>query len=80
MSSVNAYRSEDPPFNPENAIRVPSGDQVGVNISSTSGTGISRATLPPGMSNTISIATPSRTVAKANCFPVRSQPPADSMN
>ena len=80
MSSATAKRSVAPPCSPEKAIWAPSGDQVGVKISSTVLTGISRDIAPDGMSKIVSIAVPSRTVASTNWRPVRSHAPAESMN
>ena len=66
LSTVSMYRSVAPPLTPLKTMCDPSGDQVGVKISSTPDTGISCDTVSAGMSKIVSIAVPSRTVASAN--------------
>ena len=73
-------RSESPPTVAENAIDFPSGDHVGLRISPTSGTSISRTTSPSATSRIASTALPACTPPTTNCRLSGLHDPAEPMN
>ena len=73
-------RSESPPTVAENAIAFPSGDHVGLRISPTSGTSISRATSPSAISRIASTALPACTPPTTNWRLSGLHDPAEPMN
>ncbi len=70
-------KSVKPRVMPVKQIALPSGDHVGLKISSSSAMAISRRLSPLATSKTTSVGFPAATVAMASCWLTASQAPAE---